>query len=239
MKRFLATAAVVSLLSTGAFAFGSPGNSNNNNDNVTNTNTNNVGGGAGGSSTSNANGGKGGAGGSANQIGINKSKNTNKSKSGVKDSGNSSSLAGAAQAQDASSDNTINIGGDSYVAADNMVNPVITPNLVATSECSGSISLGGMGSRVGASLGFTTTNKPCNIREFAKLNAADAELFYTIQCQDPVMKEAYKVRGTYNKFCVGAKAKVKSKWFGLGSVKAYEEVCAYPTAECKHYKKFN
>lgn len=265
MKRFLATALVVSLLSTGAFAFGGTSNSHNNNDNVNNSSTNNVGGGAGGSSTSNAGGGQGGAGGSANQgqkqgqIGINKSKNDNynkiddsgnsKSKSAVKDSGNSSSnsgsksksgsLSNSMQAQDASSDNTINIGGDNFEASYIPVNTAYAPTVIATSDCLGSISAGGQGQFLGLTFGKTTQSKPCNVREFAKMNAADVELYYTIQCQDPIMKEAYKVRGTYNKFCIGAKAKTKSKWFGLGSVKAYEEICAYPTAECKHYKKFN
>ena len=240
MKRFLATAAVVSLLSTGAFAFGNTSNSNNNNGNTTNAPTAN-----------------GGAGGSAyqGQIGVNKSKNDNynkiddsgnsKSKSVVKDSGNSFSASGALsgssskQKQDASSENSIAIGGDSYIAAEIPANTAYAPVVIATSDCLGSLSAGGQGSGIGLSFGGTTQSKPCNVREFAKMNAANEVLFYAIQCQDPIVKEAFKVTGMYKKYCVGAKAKTHSKWFGLVNKRAYEEVCAYPTAECKRYKKLN
>ena len=238
MKRFLATAAVVSLLSTGAFAFGGS-----NNDNVTNS-------AAGGSATQDQSTKV--EAGSKNDIKLKtgdvkakggkvKDSGNSKSKSAVKDSGNSKSdsLSNSMQAQDASSDNTINIGGDNFEASYIPVNTAYAPTVIVTSDCLGSISAGGQGQFLGLTFGKTTQSKPCNVREFAKMNVNNEGLFYAIQCQDPIVKEAFKVTGTYNKYCIGAKAKSKSKWFGLGSVKAYEEVCAYPTAECKHYKKFN
>jgi hypothetical protein len=184
------------------------------------------------------------------------------SKSGVKNSGNSESESGVygsgnsanlnaqvdasrtsnKQKQDASSSNDIAIGGDNYVEAENVVNTAYAPTVIATSDCLGSVSGGGMGTGFGASLGFTTNSNPCNIREDAKLVAAltkDENLVKATLCQSDRVKEAYKVTGEYNKYCVGAKATVKTRFFGLNDTSAYEEqdVCAYPTPACKASKR--
>lgn len=210
MKRFLTMAVFAALLSTNAFAFGNTSNSNNNNDNVNNSS-------AGGYASQ---------GQQQGQFGINKSKNDNTNK--VTDSGNSKSTSA----------NALVVGGDSFVEAENMVNTAYAPVVIATSDCLGSLSAGGQGSGIGLSFGGTTQSKPCNVREFAKMNIGNISLFYAIQCQDPIVKEAFKVTGDYQKYCVGAKAKGKTKkWFGLASKKAYEDVCAYPTAECKRFKR--
>ena len=123
-----------------------------------------------------------------------------------------------------------------------MVNTAYAPTVIATSDCLGSVSGGGMGTGFGASLGFTTNSNPCNIREDAKLVAAltnDENLVKATLCQSDRVKEAYKVTGEYNKYCVGAKATVKTKFWGLNATKAYEEqdVCAYPTPACKASKR--
>lgn len=219
MKKFLSTTALVCLLSGTAFAYSNTINSHNNNGNTTNNPVAN-----GGVATQ-------------GQVGINRSVNdlTNK----VSSKNSSKSKSNAQQAQDASSKNKIEIGGDNFEAADIPVNTAYAPIVVATSDCLGSISAGGQGQFLGLTFGKTTQSKPCNVREFAKMNVNNEKLFYTIQCQDPIVREAYKVTGDYNKYCVGAKATVKTRFLGLDSTSAYEEkdVCAYPTDECKRSKK--
>lgn len=141
-----------------------------------------------------------------------------------------------------SDSNEINIGGAEYIEAKNPVNTAYAPTVIATSDCLGSVSGGGQGSSFGATLGFTTNSEPCNIREDAKLVAAltkDESLVKATLCQSDRVKEAYKVTGEYNKYCVGAKATVKTSFWGLNKTSAYEErdVCAYPTPACKASKR--
>jgi hypothetical protein len=245
MKKLLATTAIITLMSTSAFAA-----INSNNGNTTNNPTAN-----GGTASSSANGG---AGGNATQgqIGINSSKNKNKNYNDnynkVEDSGNSRSYSGVSrsgnsnqgqgQAQDASSANDISIGGDSYVEAKNVVNTAYAPTVIATSDCLGSVSGGGQGSSFGATLGFTTNSEPCNVRADANTVAAltkDEYLVKATLCQSDRIKEGFKITGEYNKYCVGAKATVKTSFFGLNKTSAYEErdVCAYPTPACKASKR--
>ena len=241
MKKLLATTAILSILSTSAFALG-----NNTNNNPT-------------ANGGNATQGQVGINSLENDI-VNKNKSNSKSnsrafsdsdsKSGVYGSGNSANLNAQVDAsrtsnkqkQDASSSNDIAIGGDNYVEAENVVNTAYAPTVIATSDCLGSVSGGGMGTGFGASLGFTTNSNPCNIREDAKLVAAltkDENLVKATLCQSDRVKEAYKVTGEYNKYCVGAKATVKTRFFGLNDTAAYEEqdVCAYPTPACKASKR--
>ena len=240
MKKLLATTAILSILSTSAFALG----------NNTNNPTANGG---------NATQGQVGINSLENDI-VNKNKSNSKSnsrafsdsdsKSGVYGSGNSANLNAQVDAsrtsnkqkQDASSSNDIAIGGDNYVEAENVVNTAYAPTVIATSDCLGSVSGGGMGTGFGASLGFTTNSNPCNIREDAKLVAAltkDENLVKATLCQSDRVKEAYKVTGEYNKYCVGAKATVKTRFFGLNDTSAYEEqdACSYPTPACKSSKR--
>jgi hypothetical protein len=239
MKKLLATTAILSILSTSAFAFGNTYNT----DNSTNNNPTANGG--------NANAGAAALSGaiSGSKSGVKNSGNS-ESKSGVYGSGNSANLNAQVDAsrtsnkqkQDASSSNDISIGGDNYVEAENVVNTAYAPTVIATSDCLGSVSGGGQGSSFGATLGFTTNSEPCNIREDAKLVAAltkDESLVKATLCQSDRVKEAYKVTGEYNKYCVGAKATVKTSFWGLNKTSAYEErdVCAYPTPACKASKR--
>lgn len=210
-----------------------------------NNNTNNV--------NSSSNSGAAAFSGSASKSGVKNSGNS-ESESGVYGSGNSANLnaqidasrtsnkQSTKQKTDASSDNAISIGGDNFEAAEIPVNTAYAPTVIATSDCLGSVSGGGQGSSFGATLGFTTNSEPCNIREDAKLVAAltkDENLVKATLCQSDRVKEAYKITGEYNKYCVGAKATVKTTFFGLNKTSAYEErdVCAYPTPACKASKK--
>lgn len=244
MKKILSTTAILLCLSGNAFALGNNnGNSNSfNEDNSINP-------------TATANGGLGGSGGNATQGQLQGQIGINDNKSGVKNSGNSQSDSGvfgsgnSANAQidasrtDNKQKNDISIGGDNYVEAENVVNTAYAPTVIATSDCLGSVSGGGMGTGFGASLGFTTNSKPCNIREDAKLVATltkDESLVKATLCQSDRIREAYKVTGEYNKYCVGAKATVKTSFFGLNQTSAYEEkdACAYPnSASCIAYKR--
>lgn len=231
MKKILSTAVVTALLATNAFAFGNSNNSNN-----TDNSVNPI-----------ANGGAAMQG--QGQVGINKNKSTVKnsgnsqSDSGVYGSGNSANLNAQVDAskttnkqkQDASSANDISIGGDSFVEAYNPVNTAYAPTVIATSDCLGSISAGGQGNFLGLSFGKTTQSTPCNVREDAKTVAAlvkDEALVKATLCQSKRVAEAYKVTGEYNKYCVGAKATVKTTFFGLNKTSAYEEQdpCEYPTS---------
>lgn len=163
------------------------------------------------------------------QFGINGLESDINNKSGVKGSGNAA----------VAFKNGVSIDTSKTTYNKPSVKRAYAPVVIPTSDCLGAISAGGQGEFIGLTFGKTTQSNPCNVREFAKMNIHNAELFYAIQCQDPIVREAFKVTGDYNRYCVGAKAKTKSKWFGLNTVKAYEEICAYPTEECKRYKKYN
>lgn len=103
----------------------------------------------------------------------------------------------------AGSKNDINIDGDNY--AEIPANTAYAPTVIATSDCLGSLSAGGQGSGIGLSFGGTTQSKPCNVREFAKMNANNKDLFYAIQCQDPIVREAFKVTGDFSLYCADKK----------------------------------
>jgi hypothetical protein len=265
MKKLLATTAFITLLASSAFATNLNSNNTNNNpianggnasqgqvginslENDILSKNNNKNTATGGNASSGAAALSGAISGSKSGV---KNSGNSESESGVYGSGNSANLNAQVDAsrtsnkqkQDASSSNNIAIGGDSFVEAENVVNTAYAPTVIATSDCLGSVSGGGMGTGFGASLGFTTNSNPCNIREDAKLVAAltkDENLVKATLCQSDRVKEAYKVTGEYNKYCVGAKATVKTKFWGLNATKAYEEqdVCAYPTPACKASKK--
>lgn len=222
MKKILSLTAIIACLSTTAF-----GGSYTNDESVTNGALAASGAVAGAVSGSRSSGGDAVQGQRQGQVGVNASDIDNTSK--VKGSGNS----------DVGIKNGISIDTSKTIHNKPSVKRAYAPVVIPTSDCLGAISAGGQGQFVGLTFGKTTQSNPCNVREFAKMNIHDAELFYAIQCQDPIVKEAFKVTGDYNRYCVGAKAKTKSKWFGLNTVKAYEEICAYPTEECKRYKKYN
>lgn len=239
-KNLLSATAIIAVISTSAFAT----NIGNTTNNTTNNNQQYGGAGGNGGTGFGVGIGQGGKGGNASakggnatqgqiqgQIGINensvKSSNSNDSK--VSKSGNSANVNGLS----GSVNNTI--GGDNFVEAENVVNTAYAPTVIATSDCLGSVSGGGMGTGFGASLGFTTNANPCNVREDAKLVAAltkDESLVKATLCQSDRVKEAFKVTGEYNKYCVGAKAVVKAAYFGLIQTAAYEEkdACAYPNS---------
>ena len=117
-----------------------------------------------------------------------------------------------------SSNNNIMIEGDSQpVRSSN------APTIISTSDCLGSYSAGGQGQFLGLSFGGTKESKPCNIREFAKMYIAtgDYALANAILCQDKIVRKSIESIG---KACP-SKNDVR------------EEVCAYPTEECKKSKR--
>lgn len=257
MLKEIVTAVAIVTLSSSAFAWGGGGS-------TTNNTTNNYGGaggagGAGGNgsaaASASSNGGKQKQGQQQGQIGINKNdvssknKNSNKNHNHSNSNSDSSSYSGAisgaaaVQGQDASSKNVIGIEGDNFEAPDIPVNTAISPELLGTSDCLGSISAGGQGQFLGLTFGKTTQSNPCNVRENTKIAKAlfpkDAVLQKAIMCQDDTYKEAFKVTGDYHTVCVGAKAESDTKNWGMTSVKAYEDakVCKYPTETCKKFKK--
>lgn len=260
MKKTLATTALITLLASSAFAT----NLNSHNNNTTNNPLANGGNATQGQvginslendilsknkNTNKSNSIAGAAALSGSKSGVKNSGNS-ESDSGVYGSGNSANLNAQVDAsrtsnkqkQDASSSNDISIGGDNFEAAKIPANTAYAPTVIATSDCLGSISAGGQGLDFGFSVGGTKESEPCNIREDAKLVAAltkDENLVKATLCQSDRVKEAYKVTGEYNKYCVGAKATVKTSFFGLKQTKAYEEsdICAYPTPACKASKR--
>jgi len=205
MKKILTTAAILACLSTTAFA-----SSNHHNTTAT----------AGALAGAYAGGGDANQGQKQGQVGINKSSNRNSTK----------------QKQDASSSNNISVGsGDKTTINHKPAETAYAPIVIATSDCLGSVSAGGQGQFFGFTFGKTTESKPCNVRAFATLNVHNEDLFYAIQCQDTIVREAYKVLNTYNKYCIGAKAKSSTKkWGGFGKKSMYEESCPYPNSvQCK------
>jgi hypothetical protein len=244
MKKLLATTAIITLMSTSAFAAINSNNGNGSNN--------------------------GGAGGNANPI-VNPIINPNISPvvnptAKVKNSGNAdvdiidvdidasrtSTKQTSKQKTNVENNNggnkfkdgDVNVAfeGDDYVEAKNPVHTAYAPTVIATSDCLGSVSGGGQGSSFGATLGFTTNSEPCNVRADANTVAAltkDEYLVKATLCQSDRIKEGFKITGEYNKYCVGAKATVKTSFFGLNKTSAYEErdVCAYPTPACKASKR--
>lgn len=184
------------------------------------------------------------------QIGINKS--TNKNKVNTSDynrnsSYNKNSNDSGVEAS-GNSFNEVNAGGDTLVAeGDNIVYeapdiPVETayaPTVITTSDCLGSIAGGTQSKFWGATFGITTQSEPCNVREDAKVAASlvkDEFLVKATLCQSDRIAEAYKVKGEYHKYCVGAKETTKTSYWGLVNTPAYEDVCKYPTEKCRLFK---
>jgi hypothetical protein len=224
MKKLLATTAIITLMSTSAFAFGNQTNNNptanpvvNPTAKVKNSGNSDV---------------------DIIDVDIDASRTSTKQTS--KQKTNVENNNGGNKFKDG--DVTVAFEGDDYVEAKNPVHTAYAPTVIATSECLGSVSGGGQGSSFGATLGFTTNSEPCNVRADANTVAAltkDEYLVKATLCQSDRIKEGFKITGEYNKYCVGAKATVKTSFFGLNKTSAYEErdVCAYPTPACKASKR--
>ena len=195
MKK-LAASLVVLLMASNAHAFGGKATS------TSNSSSNSVSGAAAGA-TSNATGGKAKAyGGSAKQ----------KQAQGQ--------FQGQSSKNKSSSDNSVMITDYDIDPA----NTAYAPDIIPTSDCLGAMSLGGQGRFLGFSLGGTTQSKPCNVREFAKMNAKSRRLYHAIMCQDSIMRKAYKTIGKYEAYCKPKRVKVTY------SVDSYESNCDYPNS---------
>lgn len=131
------------------------------------------------------------------------------------------------QYQDASSSNTIEIEGDNHILPHLPPNSAYAPAVIPTSDCLGSFSAGGQGQFLGFSLGATTQSKPCNIREFSKIFEARKQphIAFAILCQDNIVKTAIESMGE------------ACPTFDRNDYYVIRDVCAYPTEECKRYKR--
>ncbi len=89
---------------------------------------------------------------------------------------------------------------------------------VTTSDCMGSTGIGTQGQFFGLSLSRSTQSKPCNIREDTKI----AELVL----HDDVLARAIFMQGEYAKATIRENRTVQN------------DVCDYPTDECKKAKRF-
>jgi len=211
MRKILGTTITLSLIACAALGNGSTHHNNNDNSHHNNNSTNeyNSSSVANPVSNSTANGGD------QRQIGINKSDNDSNSTSTSEVSNNTSDS------------NSIQIGGAE--APDIPVNTAYAPLVISTSDCLGSLSVGGQGQFLGFSIGGTKQSKPCNIREYSKMFEArkQPDIAFAILCQDPIVKRAVETTG---ESCPSVEA--------AESVRR-REVCKYPTAQCKAYKRFN
>lgn len=158
-----------------------------------------------------------------------------------RNSNDNSSRSGAfqAQGQDASVANKIStslsVGGDVHDYADIPVSGAFAPNIVATDDCSGSISAGAQGQFFGLSLGGTRVNKGCETRENAKVVASllgDKEATISVLCTNPSLKEAFSNTNTIS--CPKKRVKVK---FNTTKNTTNQRInsgdCEYPTPQCK------
>lgn len=197
MKKSLVSL-VVLLLASNAYAFGGKATSN--------SSSNATAGAAAGAiagSSSNA------KGGNAKAYG-----GSSKQKQGQAQGQIQSSLSGS------SSDNSVNITDYDI----DLANTAYAPDIIPTSDCLGAVSLGGQGRFLGFSLGGTTQSKPCNVREFAKMNAKSRRLYHAIMCQDSIMRKAYKTIGKYDSYCKPNRVTVTY------AVDSYESNCDYPNS---------
>ncbi|QDP62932.1 MAG: hypothetical protein Unbinned5081contig1002_37 [Prokaryotic dsDNA virus sp.] len=255
MKKILSTVVITTLISSNAFAFGNS-TTNNNQQYGGNAAAGAIAGAAAGSkSKSNA---EQSQGQSQGQIGVNTldgnvsgyNKNTlhnkiddsgnSESNSGVYGSGNSANLNAARTSGEVTSE--VNIGGDNFEAPKIPANSVFLSNLAAN-ECSESATGGVNGLDFGFGFGASYGSTPCWLLKYmafnAEFNKGNKEMYNLVnsmQCGFEEVKEAYKAMGVYNKYCVGAKETIKKGYFGLLSTKAYEDVCKYPTEECRRFK---
>ncbi len=229
MKRFLATAAVVSLLSTVAFAgsYGGGGTTDSHDirDNITITPTNNAGGGAGGSSNSNARGGKGGAGGTAIQaqkleskIDVDTGDVSNKATSAVKGSGNAAVDIGPnimgqklvdKSTLDVDSGNNIDIGGDSYIEAKNPANAPIVFTPRSNYDCAMSSGFGAQNINGGISGSIASESETCNALKLVdavkELEPSHKGLQLSMLCTSQQAREGLEAHGIADKYCADKK----------------------------------
>lgn len=201
MKKLLATTAILSILSTSAFAFGS-----NNNNTTTNNNPT-------------ANGGNASAGAAALSGAISGSKSgvknsgNSESESGVYGSGNSANLNAQVDAsrtsnkqkQDASSSNDISIGGDNYVEAKNVANAPVVLTPASNFDCT-QVSGGGIQSTgSGVAANIASDSEACialKLVETVKdLEPTHKGLQLSMLCTSKQAREGLEAHGIADKYC--------------------------------------